>query len=441
MIGLIIFLLGVDLALAPVGEYMGKGIAWSNKVVILIVVGLILGFFISAAEPSLTVLGNQIENVTNATLPSLLIVVVVSLGIALMIVIGLLRIVYGWSILPILTIIYSLIFLLAFFTSSEFLSISFDASGATTGSVTVPFLLALSTGIANLKKNTKESEADSFGLVAIASTGAILAVMFLNLASPVDEISGSLSIQFLQDGSLVQLFTQELLTQVMEALIALLPIVLLFYCYQLFWLKLPKRRIRKISIGLIYVFLGLVLFLTGVNAGLMNVGSYIGYTLANQGAFVSLSIIGFFLGLVSILAEPAVSVLTHQIGQVTSGAIKPFSVLTTLSLGVGLAILLACFRLVFPSLELWHLLLPGYLFSLGLSYFVPKIFVGMAFDAGGVASGPMTATFILAFIQGAAEAVPHANILSDGFGMIALVALMPILTLLLFGLRYRIKTS
>lgn len=440
MIGLTIFLLGVDLALIPVGEHMGKGIAWSNKIVVLVVAGLLLGFFISAAEPSLTVLGNQIENVTNYALSSLSIVVVVSIGIALMIVIGLLRIVYSWSILPILMIIYGCILVLSFFTSSEFLSLSFDASGATTGSVTVPFLLALSTGIAKLKKNTNQSEEDSFGLVAIASTGAILSVMLLNVFSSVDEMTGSLSIEFLPEFSLGYLFLQEFLTQIREVILALSPIVLLFFIYQFFWLKLPKRRIRKISIGLVYVFLGLVLFLTGVNAGLMNIGSYIGYTLADQEAFISLSIIGFSLGIVSILAEPAVNVLTHQIGQVTSGAIKPFTVLATLSLGVGLAILFACFRLIFPALELWHMLLPGYMLSLGLSCFIPKMFVGIAFDAGGVASGPMTATFILAFIQGAAEAVPSANILSDGFGMIALVALMPIVTLQLFALRYRIKT-
>lgn len=440
IIGLTIFLVGIDIALVPIGEHMGKGIAWSNKISVVVIAGFILGFFISVAEPSLTVLSNQIERVTSQALSSTLIISVVSIGIALMIIIGLLRIVYGFSIIGILTVVYGLILFLSFFTSNDFLALSFDASGATTGSITVPFLLALSTGISNLKKNRKESEGDSFGLVAIASSGAIISVMILNQIRPADELSGSLSLDQVTDGSVWGLYLNEASEQLLGVLMALLPIVVLFFMYQLFRLKLRKRRLQKIVMGLVYVCIGLILFLTGVNAGLMPVGSFIGYTLGSQGSYAQLSFIGFTLGMVSILAEPAVSVLTSQIEQVTAGAIKPSAVLPSLSLGVGLAILFSTLRLLFPFLELWHFLLPGYAIAIGLSYVVPKMFVGMAFDAGGVASGPMTATFILAFIQGAAEAIPQADLLSDGFGMIALVALMPIVTLQVFGLRYKMKS-
>nr|WP_244244595.1 DUF1538 domain-containing protein [Marinilactibacillus kalidii] len=439
VIGLTIFLMGIDVALEPIGSHMGKGIARSNKISVVVIIGLLLGFFISSAEPSLTVLGNQIGLVTGGEITSSFIVIIVSVGIAVMVVVGLLRIVYSLSIIPILTIAYSIILLLSFFTSTEFLSISFDTSGATTGSITVPFLLALSTGIASLKKSSKSSSEDSFGLVAIASTGAILSVMIVNVFSPTEELSGSLDIVMgTENGFFIDLI-REIATQLGEVIVAILPIVILFGLYQLFWLKLSKVKLVRILVGLLYVFIGLVLFLSGVNAGFMNVGSLIGYTLAEQESYGLLYMIGFLLGFLSILAEPAVSVLTKQIGVVTSGAIKPKAVLTTLSIGVGLAILLSTMRLVVTDLELWHLLLPGYVLAIGLSYIVPKRFVGMAFDAGGVASGPMTATFILAFIQGAAEAIPHASVLIDGFGMIALVALMPILSLQIFGLIYHLK--
>lgn len=439
IIGLTIFLTGIDIALEPIGSHMGKGIALSNKISVVVAAGLLLGFFISAAEPSLTVLGNQIALVTGGEITSTFIIFVVSIGIAVMVVIGLLRIVYSLSIIPILTIAYGLILLLAFFTSTEFLSISFDASGATTGSVTVPFLLALSTGIASLRKSTKHSGEDSFGLVAIASTGAILSVMIVNVFSPTEQLTGTLDIVLGTENGFFLDFISEILTQLLKVLIALAPIGVIFGLYQVIWLKLSKKKIRRIWIGLTYTFVGLVLFLAGVNAGFMNVGSQIGYTLGNQGSYGLLYGIGFALGFLSILAEPAVSVLTRQIGHATSGAIKPVSVLSTLSLGVGLAILLSSMRLVIEGLELWHLLLPGYVLAIGLSYVVPKRFVGMAFDAGGVASGPMTATFILAFIQGAAEAIPQASVLVDGFGMIALVALMPILSLQIFGYIYHLR--
>ncbi|MFL2071696.1 DUF1538 domain-containing protein [Marinilactibacillus psychrotolerans] len=440
VLGLTIFLTGIDIALEPIGSHIGKGIALSNKISIVIIAGLLLGFFISAAEPSLSVLGNQIGLVTGGEITSTFIIFVVSIGISVMVVIGLLRIVYSLSIIPILTIAYGLILLLAFFTSTEFLSISFDASGATTGSVTVPFLLALSTGIASLRKSTKHSGEDSFGLVAIASTGAILSVMLVSVFSPTKQLTGTLDIVLGSENGFFLDFISEVFTQLLEVLIALAPIALIFGLYQVIWLKLSKKKIRRIWIGIAYTFIGLVLFLAGVNAGFMNVGSLIGYTLGQQGSYGLLYGIAFALGFLSILAEPAVSVLTKQISQVTSGAIKPISVLSTLSLGVGLAILLSSMRLVIEGLELWHLLLPGYLLAIGLSYVIPKRFVGMAFDAGGVASGPMTATFILAFIQGAAEAIPQANVLVDGFGMIALVALMPILSLQIFGLIYHLNS-
>ncbi len=441
IIGLSLFLVGVELAISPIGEFIGKGVARSNKLSILIIVGLLLGFMISMAEPSLTVLGNQISLVTSGAIGSQMLVIIVSIGIAIMVVVGLLRIVNGWSFLTIMLISYGIIFILSLFTSTEFLSIAFDASGATTGSITVPFLLALSVGISSLKRNTVRSGEDSFGLVAIASAGAIIAVMIGNLINPTESLSGDLAISYGFDGSIVSNLFQISQNQLGDVLLAITPIAILFIVYQVLFLKLPKRRFRRIMTGVVYVVIGLLLFLTGVNFGFMNIGSIIGFELLDGSRYIWFYVLSFILGMVTILAEPAVSVLTSQIERVTAGALKPAYILTALSIGVGSATLLAALRVTTTSLELWHILLPGYLLVFGLSLYNPKTIVTMAFDAGGVASGPMTATFILAFIQGAAEGQEGASVLIDGFGMIALVAMMPIITIQLFGLVYSYKKA
>lgn len=203
---------------------------------------------------------------------------------------------------------------------------------------------------------------------------------------------------------------------------------------------MPKREVRKILIGMLFTFIGLVIFLVGVNAGFMDVGSAIGYRIATLDSKVYVILVGFILGIVTILAEPAVYVLTHQIEAVTSGYVKRSIVMFALAIGVGIAVALSVIRILIPELQLWQYLLPGYILSIALSYFAPKLFVGIAFDSGGVASGPMTATFILAYTQGAAEAVEGANVLVDGFGVIAMVAMTPLIALQILGLIFKIKS-
>jgi len=441
IVGLAIFLTGVDLAINPIGDLMGKGVARSNKLWILIIAGFVMGFFISIAEPSLTVLGEQISTITAGAVSSGVIVSVVSIGLAILFVMALMRIVYNWKLVPVLTILYSVIFILSLFTSTEFIAIAFDASGATTGAITVPFMLALSAGVASMKKDSQSSESDSFGMVALASTGAIIGVMIYNilLPTPPGGFTGSLDIAIGTEGSFIQNYLSNLLAQIGEVAVTILPIIAMFFFYQRFIMKRTFSDYRRIWLGVVYVYIGLVLFLTGVNAGFMDIGSLIGYSIALEERYVILALVGVVLGIVTILAEPAVSVLTQQIEDVTSGAIKRAPVLIALCIGVGAAIGLSIIRIVVPGLALWHILLPGYIIALGLSYIVPKVFVGMAFDAGGVATGPLTATFILAFVQGAAEAVPYAEILLEGFGMIALVAMMPIVTIQLLGFVYQIQ--
>ncbi len=446
ILGLSIFLSGVDIGISPLGNLMGSALAKSNKLRIITIGGLLLGFFISIAEPDLQILADQVASVTLGLVPKMWLIVIVSLGIAVMMTLGFIRIVYNFSLRKILTILYLIIFILALFISPGFMAISFDASGATTGAMTVPFILALSTGVSALKKDSKDSERDSFGLVAVTSTGAIIAVMLMSIFFG---SSGILSGELVQGSSAGTAYSAsvwapffEKAPQVFrEVFMAMLPLLFIFLLMQRISFKLKKRTFTKILKGLVYTLLGLVLFLVGVNAGFMEAGKAIGYGAASMENKSLVVILGFVLGLVTILAEPAVYVLTHQIEEVTSGYVKRKFVLLALSIGVGFAIALSILRILIPQIQLWHYLLPGYLIAVTMSYFVPELFVGIAYDSGGVASGPVTATFILAFTHGVAEAIAGASVLIDGFGMIAMVALTPLIALQTLGLIFKMKSG
>lgn len=443
IMGLAVFLFGVDIGITPIGNYLGKEIARSNSLKFVLMMGLILGFFISIAEPDLIILSNQVSEVTDGAIPSTVLLVVVSVGIAFMMTIGLFRIVYRFPLRNIFFVIYTLIFLLTIFSSNDLFAIAFDASGSTTGALTVPFMLALATGVASLNHDSKSAEIDSFGLVGVASSGAILSVLILGLFTGDGGITGTLSVDIGAYTSWVVPFTDTLPHMALETVLSIAPILIILVCYNLFIAKrkMQKAEFKRVMLGLLYLYIGLVLFLTGVNAGFLNVGRQLGMTIAGMDSKWPVLFIGLLLGLVVILAEPAVYVLTHQIEYVTNGSVKRSVVLVFLSVGVGLAVLLSVVRVLVPEILLWHYLVPGYIIALVLAFRVPNLFVGMAFDAGGVASGPMTATIILAFIQGVAEITPHSNVLLDGFGMIAMVAMMPILSLQLLGAIYQRRSK
>lgn len=441
LVGLAIFLLGVDIGITPIGNSMGSAIAKTNKIWIVVIAGLVLGFFISIAEPDLHVLAGQVDFVTAGQLSKISIVAVVSIGIAIMLSLGLVRIVYNIPLYKVLTVLYSIIFILAIFTSAEFLAISFDASGVTTGPLTVPFILALALGVSKLKKDSKASEEDSFGLAAIASTGPIITVMIMSIIWPTGEITGGLPHHAAVSTSIIGPFLKKVPEVASEVILALLPILTTFFVFQKIAFKLSEKAFRKILMGLLFTSVGLVLFLVGVNAGFMDVGNAVGHSIASLDNKAYLIIIGFILGLVTVFAEPAVYVLTNQIEDVTSGYVKKSVVMLALSIGVGFAVALSIVRILVPEIQLWHFLLSGYLLSIILNFFVPRLFVGIAFDSGGIASGTMTATFILAFAQGAAEAIEGANVMVDGFGMIAMVALMPLIALQVLGFIFKIKSK
>jgi hypothetical protein len=231
------------------------------------------------------------------------------------------------------------------------------------------------------------------------STGAILGVLLLGIFSSPGELVADTLPEAAAHSTFWGPFLHHLPIIAKEIALALFPILLIFLIGQKTTFKVSRKVLRGILMGSLYTFLGLVLFLTGVNAGFMDAGRIVGSGLQAIGSNGLTVFIAFLLGLVVILAEPAVYVLTSQIEDITAGHIKRKVVLTALSIGVAFAVALSVVRILIPGLELWHFLLPGYIIAIVLSIFVPGLFVGIAFDSGGVASGPMTATFILAFAQ------------------------------------------
>ena len=433
-LGLSIFLLGVDISITPIGDHMGKLMTRSNRKWIIAAGSLVLGFMVAFAEPALMVYGQQVEAVTGGMLASILLVAVVAIGIGLLVAVAALRIVKGFSIKILFFILYLIIFILALFVSSNYLAITFDAAAAVTGSLVVPFLLALTVGIAAFKSKQGSAEEDSFGLLGVATTGAIIATLFLGIFTNTKNLESGGAV-----GSAEIAFLPTLFRSMRDVSFSILPIIFMFIAAQIFKPKFSKKKNLRVFKGLIYAFIGLTIFLTGVNGGFMTIGRLVGKNLSLNAPDYVIFIIGFLLGMLIVLTEPAVHVQTAMIEDITSRSIKRRIILIALAIGNGIAIGLSMIRILNPEVQIWHFLLPGYLIAIVLTFFAPKIFVGIAFDSGGVASGPLTVTFMLAFCQGIASGTGGAATLIDGFGMITMAALMPLIALQLLGVIYKIK--
>jgi hypothetical protein len=439
IIGLTIFLFGIEVGLSPIGEGLGNTLAHSNSLFLVVTFSLIIGYFVSFAEPDLRILAHQVGLVTHGEFGDILMVVVVSVGLAVMMTLGMVRIIKGVRIQYLFTFAYGLIFILSLFSSFDFLAIAFDASGATTGAITVPFMLALASGIALFKRKKNTTEADNFGLVGIASTGAIIGVLVAALILRLTKLTGDLPPVEIGHVHVLTQYQETLAEVAQTSALSLLPIVIVFIIFQLFSFKYPRKRVFNIMRGVLLTYIGLVVFLVGVTGGFMAVGSELGVRLAQVGSSTIVLLVSGALGLATVLAEPAVHVLADQVSEITGGSVRRSLVFLFLSIAVGLAIFLSALRILNSHIELWMYLLPGFGLAVALSYFVPDLFVGIAFDAGGVASGPMTASFSLAFIQGIAAQAPLSDVVTEGFGMIAIVALTPILAIEILGALYYIK--
>ena len=436
LVGLSVFLRGIDLAMAPIGEHMSWEVATSRSPVKIAILSFLLGFLINVAEPDLLILGSQIENASGGTMNSFIIVYMVSIGVGIMVSLGVFRLLRDRKFNVFMGITYSFIIVLAYFVSEEFLAISFDASGATTGALTTPFILALSLGLSNMKGG-KHAEENSFGLVGTMSAGPIWALMLMSIITRQKHIHGTVE-EFVVAKGVLQPILEVLPDIFLASLIALLPISALFFVYNIAKFKISRQELVGILKGLSATLIGLTMFLTAVNSGFMDMGRVIGMQLADFNRWLLVAV-GFLMGLIVVLVEPAVHVLGEQIQEVSGGHIPVKIIRMTLSLGVGIAIALSMVRIAVPEVKLWYFLIPGFAISVLLSFRSDPIFVGIAYDAGGVASGPMTATFVLAFAQGAASVIDTANVLVDGFGVIAMVAMAPVLSLTALGTSYRKK--
>ena len=430
--GIGLFTLGADLAMTPMGDYVGAGITKTKKFGLLILICFALGLLITIAEPDLTVLANQVKDVMNSTT----LIFAVGIGVALFLVFGVLKIMFKRQLASLLMFFYMLLFALSAILilngNGSLLALSFDSGGVTTGPITVPFIMALGVGIA-MTIGGKRANENSFGLIALCSVGPILAVMILGI-SVKDSIDYQIPSYAIADDVIKEFFVS-LLHTTKEVTIALGLVVVFFFIINFIFLKLPKRKNMQILMGTLFTYIGLIIFLTSVNVGFMPIGYKMGLDLASNSPSLVI-IAGFVLGFVVVLAEPAVHVLNKQVEEITDGGVTKKEMLIALSIGVGISLGLSIIRMIY-DFSLLYYLIPGYFIALGLSFFVPRMYTAIAFDSGGVASGPLTSTFILPFAIGVCMCLdPTGNkVLTNAFGIVAMVAMTPLITIQLLGFK------
>ncbi|MBP3312311.1 MAG: DUF1538 domain-containing protein [Butyricicoccus sp.] len=433
IIGMMFFTRGAEMSMSPMGERVGSSMTQSKRLGVIVLLSFLLGFIITISEPDLQVLAEQVPSV-----PNMILILAVACGVGAFLVIALPRMLFSVALPNLLILFYLVVFVLAFFVPRDFLAIAFDSGGVTTGPMTVPFIMALGIGVAAIRTDRHAAD-DSFGLVALCSIGPILTVLLLGMIyNPESSAYVPPSLPEIGDSTeLWALFREGFPEYLREIAGSLLPIILFFGVFQALVLKLSRAKLVRIVIGLVYTYIGLVLFLTGANVGFIPAGNYLGQVIAALPYRWIIVPIGMLIGFFIVKAEPAVYVLNKQVEEITDGAIPARAMGASLSIGVAVSVGLAMLR-VLTGLPILYLLIPGYALALGLSFFVPKIFTAIAFDSGGVASGPMTATFLLPFAQGACIAV-GGSIVTDAFGVVAMVAMTPLITIQVLGMIYQLK--
>lgn len=434
IVGMGMFTLGSDVSMTQIGNHMGAKLTKSRNLKLILSVSLLLGIAITVAEPDLQVLAANVPNID-----TLVLILIVSVGVGLFLMLSMVRILYAIPLRWLLLGLYAFIFLLAAFTDPNYLAVAFDSGGVTTGPMTVPFIMALGVGVASIRSD-ENAQIDSFGLVALCSVGPILAVLLLSFIykNAPESAAASIVSRYADTVELGMGYLHALPEYLGEVIMALLPIVVFFLVFQVVTLKLRKLPFMRIMLGLVFTCIGLVLFLTGVNVGFSSLGYILGERLADPALRFVLIPIAMVMGWFIINAEPAVHVLNKQVEELSAGAISEKAMHFSLSIAVAAANGLAMLRVI-TGINIMWMLIPGYLVALALTFFVPQTFTAIAFDSGGVASGPLTATFMLPFAMGATTAM-GGNIMTDAFGLVALVAMMPLITVQIMGFIYVIKT-
>lgn len=430
IIGLSFFLVGADIGVLPMGQRAGSALVHKRNLPLLLGAGFVIGFIITVAEPDVQVLAAQVMDVA-PSISARNLVFMIAAGVGLFVSLALLRVIFQFSLRVLLLLFYALLFVCAALSSPEFLGVGFDAGGATTGPMTVPFILALGMGVAAVRGGNAEN--DSFGFIGLASIGPIMAVLLMGMLS---SGTGELPAESVESAgeslSLLAAFLNLVPEVLHEVLVALGPLFLLFAVFQLTLVRMPSQQLLRLIMGLVYTFLGLVLFFLGVKGGFMPAGRELGALIAGTQPSALFISAGVLFGALVVCAEPAVWVLTVQVEEISGGSIRRSLMLAALSLGVACAVGMAMFRIL-NGISLWYFLIPGYLLSFGLMRFCPPLFTAIAFDSGGVASGPMASTFILAFALGASNAL-GGNPILDAFGVIALIAMTPLIAIQALGI-------
>jgi len=431
--GLGLFMFGAEHSMSVIGTYIGAKMTKSRKLWLIIVISFILGVIITVAEPDLQVLAGNVPHIN-----SMVLILMVSVGVGFFLTMCMLRILFKIPLNVLLIISYVLIFVLALNSDPHYISVAFDSGGVTTGPMTAPFIIALGVGVASIRSDT-EAEENSFGLVALCSVGPILAVLILGFVYPGEEgtIAAASAGSYTSTVSVSRAYLEAIPQYVKEVALAMLPIIIFFLIFQKVSLKLPKIPFYRILFGLGCTFLGLFIFLLGVNVGFSSLGIILGESLVMGWRRYIIVPIFALMGWFVVRAEPAVHVLNKQVEEISAGAVSEKAMETSLSVAIALAMALSMVRVLTGISILWFVV-PGYVIALVLSFFVPKIFTAIAFDSGGVASGPMSATFMLPFAMGACGKVGN-NILTDAFGVVALVAMMPLITVQIMGVISVIK--
>ncbi len=434
IVGMMFFTLGAELSMTPMGEEVGRSMTRSKKLWVFITLGFILGFVITISEPDLQVLAGQVPSIPNMTL-----ILSVAVGVGIFLVVALARMLFSIALAPMLLVLYLLALGLAFLVPGDFLAVAFDSGGVTTGPMTVPFIMAMGVGISSIR-NDKHAADDSFGLVSLCSVGPILAVLLLGMIFRPEsgDYAASQYLEAADSVALRKMFTSSIPHYMKEISMSMAPVVGFFGIFQLVSLKMDRRSLGRILVGLGYTYVGLVVFLTGANVGFMPAGSFLGETLTGLRHRWIIIPVGMMIGYFIVLAEPAVYVLMKQVEELTDGAVSGTAMKLSLSIGVSVSIGLAMLR-VCLGIPIYFLVVPGYGLALLLTRFVPNMFTAIAFDSGGVASGPMTATFLLPLTMGACEALGR-DILTDAFGVVAMVAMTPLITIQTLGLIYQFQT-
>jgi hypothetical protein len=435
IIGMGFFTLGADMAMMPMGEGIGIHLTRSSRIILIILVGLVMGVIITIAEPDLQVLARQVPSIPGSRL-----ILTVASGVGIFLVLAVLRPLLKIRLSVLLVIFYIIIFVAAYFAPNTFIPVAFDSGGVTTGPITVPFILAMGAGVTYIRSD-KHSQDDSFGLVALCSVGPVLAVLLLGIFYKPE--SAGMEAYVLQEANTsrdaVTYFAMELPLYLREVLMALGAIVLFFVVFQLITRRFHRHQIGRMVVGFLYTLIGLVLFLTGVNVGFIPVGHLLGVQLAASSFKWILVPLGILIGYFIVAAEPAVHVLNKQVEDISSGAITAGMMKRGLAIGMAAALAITMIRILLRIPIMW-ILIPGYSFALLLTFFVPRIFTGIAFDSGGVCSGPMSSTFLLPLAMGTCEGV-GGNMLVDAFGIVAMVAMTPLIVIQLMGLLYQFRIN